>query len=167
MKETILENIFWKFSVLTVLSRQSFNIFMGKSMRWQHFGFCTLLFPRGTGIHQVLPLFTKLELGCIRKTKKNYWALLPGLNISRNYKKKISGLFLKTCISLGHKCLLVMFVFSKSRDNCVTFNVKIPNAYPCPSIKMLSKIAILTITGCVAKKTKQKKTIVGKGLRKN
>ena len=31
-----------------------------------------------------------------------------------------------------------------SRDNCVTFKVKIPNGYPCPSIKMLSKIAILT-----------------------
>ena len=53
-----------------------------------------------------------------------------------------------------------MFGFSKSRDSCVTFKVKIPYGYPCPSIKMLFKVAILT-------KTCREKKVVGKGLIKN
>ena len=44
-----------------VIEAQSFNIFTGKSARRQNFGFRTLVFPMGTGIHQVLLLFTKLE----------------------------------------------------------------------------------------------------------
>ena len=63
----------------------------------------------------------------------------------------IFGLFLKTFISFGHKWPLVMFGFSKSRDTCVIFKVKISDGYPCSSIKMLSRIAILTRTCCKKK----------------
>ena len=99
----------------------------------------------GTGIHHILLLFTKLEVKLYQKNYKKYWALLPGLYIiSRNYKKLIFGLFLEAFISLGHKCSLVMFGFSKIRCSYVTFKVKVSNGYSCPFIKMLFKVEILT-----------------------
>ena len=105
-----------------------------------------------------------IKLNSIRKTKKKkYWALLLGLNIiSWNHKKIILGLSLKVFISLGHKCQLVMFGFSKITYIYVTFKVKISDGYQCPLIKVLFEVAILT-------KTSQKIYIMvaGKGLTKN
>ena len=69
-----------------VIEAQIFNIFTGKSARWQNFGFCILLFPMGTGIHHILLLFTKLEVKLYQKNYKNYWALLPGLYIIKLQK---------------------------------------------------------------------------------
>ena len=75
----------------------------------------------------------------------------------------IFGLFLKALISLGDKCPLVLFGFSKIRYSYVAFKVKISNGYPHPFIKMLFKVAILTKT------CHEKISIMaaGKGLTKN
>ena len=59
-----------------VIEAQIFNVFTGKSARWQNFGFWILLFPMGTGIHHILLLFTKLE---VKLYQKNYKKLLGSI----------------------------------------------------------------------------------------
>ena len=77
MKETTLENIFWKFTLLTKSKMTKF---------WFLYSSISNLFPQ---VSIKFYYFLQNQMSkSIRITKKNYWDLLPGLNIiCWNHKK--------------------------------------------------------------------------------
>ena len=116
--------------------------------------FCTLPFPMAQVSIKFYYFSQNYRLNSIRKTRKNYWALLPAQNIIIwNHKKLIFVLFMKAFISRGHECPLVMFGFSEIRYSYVTLKVKISNGYLCPFIKRLFKVGSLLGFYVVSKKT--------------